>query len=264
MTSAHDFERQADWETEGTRRAVARYREIEFGTDGKPPADFASLPPGKALMRDVVKPLIAAITARQVELAADLTNPGGRKSADAWPFQVICPEKTAVITLMTAVRGVGRVESGGNHPSTIINIAKCIAASIRDQLHYDQWCQSERAANKVKPPKVDRLKALKMTYPNLDRRCWTKWARKLELAELGEWDELASIVMGANLVYLLAQVAPDRFTITTAKAAQGVQNVLTTTEEVRAIMADVRERAEVGRPALMPMLIPPLPWCYAA
>ena len=263
MTSAHDFERQADWETEGTRRAVARYREIEFGTDGKPPADFATLPPGKALMRGVLKPLIAAITARQVELAAALAS-AGRQPLDAWPLQVLCPEKAAVITLMTAVSTIGRSRPDGQGVHNVVSIAKTIAGTMRDQLHHDQWCQAERAANKATPPKVDRLKALKLTYPNLDRRCWTKWARKLDIAALGEWDEKTSITMGSNLISLLVLVAPDRFSITTQKADNGVRYILSTTPEVCAIMNDVRERAEVGRPALMPMLIPPLPWCYAA
>ena len=264
MTSAHDFERQADWEMEGTRRAVARYRELEYGIDGKPPKDAALLPPGRALMKGVVKPLIAAITARQAELAAALSS-AGRQPLDAWPLQVVCPEKAAVITLMTATRAVGgRMESNGLGTASVINIAESIAGAIKDQLQYDQWCETEREANKVTSPKVDRLKALSLTYPNLDRRCWSKWARKLDIAALGDWDKATAITMGSNLLSLLVLVAPDRFTIEARKAFAGVKYILKTTPEVRAIMCDVRERAEVCRPTLMPMLIPPLPWVYAA
>ena len=264
MTSVHDFDRQAKWEIEGTRRAAARYREIEFGVDGKPPADFTTLPPGKALIRGVVKPLVAAIKARQAELLLAAMAPG-RAPADAWPLQVVCPEKAAVITLMSAVRGVGgRKGDGTVKTASVLAVATSIAASIRDQLQYDQWCQTEKDANTAAPPKVDRLKALQIAYPNLDRRSWAKWARKLDLAALGDWDEATAITMGSNLIQLLVTTVPDRFAIVSLKAAFGVQYALTTTEEVRVVMADVRERAEVAWPAMMPMLIPPLPWAYAA
>ena len=263
MTDIHDLHRQAQWEMEGTRRAVARYREIEFGVDGKPPADPTTLPSGKALMKGVLKPLIASITDRQVELAETHTR-AGRPPIDAWPTLAICPEKAAVITLMSACRRVGGRNAGYDSHACIPIIAKSIAESIRDELHYEGWCQREQSANKAKPPKIDRVKALRLSYPNLDRRTWAKWVKKLDIAALGEWDEKTAITMGANLIHLLVTVAPDRFFITSRKIALGVQYVLSATPSVHEIMQDVAERAQVARPVHMPMLIPPLPWRYAA
>ena len=92
MTDIHDLHRQAQWEMEGTRRAVARYREIEFGIDGKPPADPTTLPSGKALMKGVLKPLIAAITARQVELAETHTR-AGRARLTLGPYKQFAPRR---------------------------------------------------------------------------------------------------------------------------------------------------------------------------
>ncbi len=263
QATIHEQAAQAAWELEGVRRSVERYREAAKA------ADPLTLAPGKALVRGVVTPLIAAIRGLQDASAEALSTPG-RQPEYAWPLQVIEPEKAAVIVLSVACRaGLRMVEkvAGNSLGGTLAAHAKEIAGALRDQLHYDRWVASERQLNKeaarsqVEGHK-DRLYALQKRYPTLDRRVWRKWAAKLELAALAEWDEKQAIVLGSALLRLLCDVAPDKFVIEERKTAVGVQYVLGVTEQVREVMNDVTQRAEVARPLLMPMICPPNPWQY--
>lgn len=261
----HELAEQADWEMEGTRRAVERYQ------DAEDTADAMSLPPGKALIRGIVSPLIARITTIR-DSAADTLSQGRRVQGHAWPLQEIDPKQAAVITLScactVATSGLSQdgTAQGAGVASSITLLAKRISGALRDQIEYEQWKaaetqrNAEAARSKVEGHK-DRLKALQLTYPNLDRRVWAKWRAKLELARQG-WTEAESIAVGTALVRSLVDVAPDRFLIAERPCNGGVQYFLDTTPEVREIMADVRERAEVARPLLMPMICPPIPWRY--
>lgn len=260
--SIHELAHQAEWEMEGTRRAVERYREAELV------ADPMSLAPGKALVRGVVGPLIAALIVKRDEAADALASAGGRPPLYAWSIQVVDLEKAAVIALNVAVRTLsGEHDHNGMKTASITSSAKVIAGALRDQLEYDRWVVAEEQRNaEAKRAKVekheDRLKALKLRYPNMDRRVWKKWAAKLELAAAADWNEEDAIQLGTMVLHLLCEVAPDRFTKSEKPTNGGVQYVLGVTEEVRQVMNDVRERAEVARPLLMPMLCPPLPWKY--
>ena len=263
----HELAHQAAWEMEGVRRAIVRYEEAEDE------ADPMTLPPGKALIRGVVGPLKAAIEAQRDEVADTLAAPG-RQPLWAWPLQVVDPAKAAVIVLNAAVTAVlvKQCSSAGAPMKTnsVTTTALRIAETLLDQLEYDRWCAAEEQRNaEAKRSKVadhqDRLRALKLRYPNLDRRVWSKWRAKLEIAATVEWSKEECLGLGTMLIALLCKVAPDRFVVEERVLRGGyTQYVLTPTESVLEVMRDVRERALVARPMLMPMLCPPIPWRYEA
>lgn len=260
--SIHDLHHQAQWEIEGTRRAVERYRDASLE------ADPMTLAPGKALIRGVVGPLIAAIEAAKVEATDALASPGGAPLW-AWPIQVINAPQAAVITLNVAVRCVsgGTLSKSGGVAAGVTASAKNIAGAIKDQLEYERWSAKQTQANAEAARSktldhADLLKALRLRYPSLDRNVWRRWRAKLELAGLAEWDERAAVGLGSMLIKLLVTTAPDRFVIRERPTNGGVQYVLGCTEAVMVVMNDVRERAEVARPMLMPMLVRPNPWRY--
>ena len=266
MTSIHDLADQAEWEMEGVRRAVVRYEEAE--ADALRAGEAMALPPGKALIKGVIGLLIARIVELQNE-ATDIAQANSRLKPHAWHIQVIDPTKAAVITLSAAcsatTRPSGAMGSGGSQDA-LPAVAKRISAGLRDQLEYDRWEAAEEQRNKeAKRSKVeghqDRLKALKLRYPDLSRRAWHRWRQKLELAR-ETWTELEEVAVGTALLKALADVAPDRFLIAERPINGGVQYFLDTTPAVREVMADVRERAMVSRPLLMPMICPPIPWRY--
>ena len=261
----HDLAEQAEWEMEGVRRAIARYEEAEAE------ADPMMLPPGKALIRGVVGPLAVRIEALRNGAIERARSPVGREPNYTWPLQLIGPKPAAVIVLSNACTATSSSRTGGgafgaSTGSSITLLAQRISAGLRDQIEYERWSAAEEQRNKeAKRSKAagheDRLRALKLTYPNLDRRVWARWRAKLELAR-EKWSEVESIAIGTALIRALVDVAHDRFVIAERPMNGGVQYFLDTTESVREVMSDVRERAMVARPLLMPMICPPIPWRY--
>jgi hypothetical protein len=287
LTSIHDLARQADWELEGVRRAIQRYREDTCRTwtdaEGKTHTkdlDPMTLPPGRALVRGVVKPLIEALKLKREEAAERMTASGkGRPPVWAAPVVALTStemlEKTAVITLNCAVRGVcsltSHLDVGGSF-ATVTACALRLSEALRDQLEYDRWSREEAAEDKAMAGDEDyksRLKALRYTYPNLNQRTWSKFCAKLEQARNGDtWDEDPKVktvrtAVGALLLHCLVEAAPTKFKLgQLPRRGGGFQTILEVTPEAREVLNDVRERSEVARPLLMPMIIPPLPWAY--
>lgn len=264
--SPTDVERQIAWEAEGVRRGVEAYNLAAADRDPM------LLAPGRALIRGVVGPLIERIDARKAELTASLGK-AGRSPSDAWPLLSIASDKAAVITLHAAVGGVTRAL---HRPAcgAVTKLAITIAEGISDQIAHDVWVEKQKDENKeaAKRAKLgpfvarhtDLLKAFELAHPNADRRAWAKWRAKLDLVDEGGWVEDVSVTvpLGAALIALLVEAAPDRFQVTSEPLSKGFQYMLTTTKEVGEMMADVHQRAGLARPRRLPMLIPPTPWAY--
>ena len=257
MIEAFDISRQVAWEMEGVRRAVARYREAEKS------ADPLSMPPGRRLLAEVCKPLIAGITAKQEEAKERIASKV-RQPLWLWPIQMVDAEKLAVLTLASALGSdVVALKKGVGIPTQ----AKDLASRIRDEVEHDRWVAEQEHANatakKLKSEgHTDLLRALKKTYPNLDRKSWARWRTKVEALREQPWEEGVAVSLGTCLFTILIEVAPTRFEMGSRPASGGVQYYLRCTQECRDTMADLTARAEVGRPQLMPMIIPPNPWRY--
>lgn len=287
MTSIHDLARQADWELEGVRKAIERYHADAArhwvdaaGVSHTQEVDPMTLSPGRALVRGVMKPLLASLRLKRAESLTALTaSRAGRPPIWAVPLQVLTDdlmlEKTAVITLNTAVRGVCSLTSHAEAGLGFSSITACswrLAEALRDQLEYDRWSREESEKDKEAAGQEgykSRLDALRYTYPNMDRRTWSKFCAKLEQARNGDtWDadpkvKTVRVAVGALLLHCLVEAAPGKFKLgQIARKGGGHQAVLEVTSEMQEVLNDVRERAEVARPLLMPMICEPLPWRY--
>lgn len=248
--SAYDLSRQARWETEGFTRAIRRYREAASHQD------LSALPPGVALLKRVVPLLTDAIRRAQNTAADALTQPG-RQPEWSWPIQLPDPERLAVITLTTCLGGVVRRGEGdglGSNPGAVVSLSRTIASAARMQIEYDRWAGES--------PDVE--ERLRKRYPAMSRRIWTRWRKKVEVTRCEPWSVGQQTALGAHLVFLLAQSAPDWFALETRGVAGGrTQRCLVPTVRTLDLMRDTEARAEVARPLLMPTLIPPLPWIYS-
>ena len=303
MTTIHDLAAQAEWEMEGVRRAVVRYEEAEAEADPMtlPPGKalvrsvVGPLAARISQLRDEAAD--SASTHGRPGGARTLTHTWPLQLVDPMKVAVIV---LSVACQATVSRGNGA--QGATQNSAIPMTAQRIAGALRDQVEYDQWEHEEAlrneeassgfqayakeelvairaahpkaplgslqklakaAARKGVPKHENRLKALQLRYPNLDRRVWAKWRAKLELARVS-WSEVESIAIGTALIRALVDVAPEKFVIAERPLSGGVQYFLDTTPEVREVMNDVRERAMVARPLLMPMICPPVAWSYDA
>jgi DNA-directed RNA polymerase len=257
---AFDLLAEARWEQEGTRRAARRYREAAAA------ADPSSLPSGQKLLREVVPPLIAKVTELQAQGAAIIASPGGTKAKWAWPIQLLDASTLAVITV---IQGMNAARGQGDVVSQTSAVSKEIAAAARDELNYRTWVTEQVAANKAAKEDQDwehrdLLKAFKSRYPQADRKTWRRWAKKLELMQAEAWDEETSVQLGATLLHALVEAAPTRFEIAATPMDKGrSKSYLRLSAETLELMKDIEARAEVARPRLMPMLIPPIPWAYS-
>jgi len=244
---------------EGTRRAVARYREAEAT------ANPLTLPPGRKVLRDVCKPLIKAITAAQAEAKAALGT-AVKPHLWSWPIQLVEADKMSVLVLSVAL---GNLQSGGSGRTLcLVDQARRIAVCVRDEVEYGRWQAAQDQANAEAKKRKDEdhhdlLKALKRTYPSLDRRTWAKWRAKVKALREEPWGAAVETALGCYLIALLVDAAPNHFVLKKRALIDGrTQLYLAPTDGCSEAMADIKARAEVSRPALMPMIIPPNPWRY--
>jgi len=264
QTSANDLARQASWELEGVRRAILRYREAAAAKNA------AELPPGRALLRELVGPLTAAIVAAQEQAAARIRGEehGGRIPEWVWPIQMVPAETLAVITLCAAMRAPVVSSCGTGRSGGLTTMAHQVCYAVRAQIELTRWEDEQRRKNiEAKKRKdgdhVDLLASLHRRYPDVSRAVWARWKRKVNAAQCEPWPEARATHFGTFLLKLLADTAPHRFSICT-RSLPGLRTELhlTLTPDTLELLNDRAARAEVARPMLMPMLIPPNPWRY--
>lgn len=265
LTSIHALHAQALWETEGTRRAVHRYREAALS---KEPHE---LPGGRRLLRECVPNLVTAIRLGQDE-AKGLLAAEGRTPLWAWPLMVCDAEEIAVITICTTLRSVGCAVTDGNRAGTAVATCTMIARVAQEQLGFGVWVEEQKKLNKIAKeakgdpeaePHKDLLAALRNRHPDIDRRTWAKWRRKLEITKADPWDKAVSLAFGGWLLEALERTSEGRIKVAQRPISGGrTEAYVALSAETEELLRDLESRAEVARPLRMPMLIPPIPWAY--
>jgi hypothetical protein len=244
------IEAEARWEVEGINRAVARYREA---AKHKTPAE---LPSGQALLRELVGPLSEAIRQAQAKAAEEHAS-AGRPAPHGWAIQLLEADQLAVITVATALRPD---RSGDAIPLT--NMASMIGSAVRLQVEFDRWVDAKDGT----PPdaSADRfLRKLLAKQPERATRLWPKWRRKVVETREAPWSASLRISLGCALLRLLVDTAPSRFSIDTRViTGNRTQAVLQVSDETLTELQQREARAEVARPLLLPMIVPPNEWKY--
>jgi DNA-directed RNA polymerase len=250
METGRSLTAQAEWEVEGTNRAIRRYR------DAATHKELHELPAGQQLMRELVPPLTAVIQQAQqdaVDLLLTRGAPGNR--TQSWALQLVPADVMAVITVARTLMSYG----GGEAPS-ITPLAISVASEVRAQVEYDRWLAGPEDGNN---PLDKHLRFLAQKRPEATPRAWRRWRAAVLPVREQRWAKSTKVLLGTTLLHLLASSAPHRFTIAMRHRPGGLtQLVLEMTEATLEEMTDRNTRAEVGRPMLMPMLIPPNPWQY--
>lgn len=279
--------RQARWERIGNDRAMKAVRESLEDAERKGAGHTTA--PAQALLRAIVPPLEAAITAAQAEARQILAAPG-RTPGWAWPIGLLSADKLAVITTTNALRAAmnsGRSKEGAE-TSGMTAAAEAVAQAVRDEIEFERWEAEQKERNKavsalkaktgqgdeaadatyqwVKEGHKDLLKALEATYPNVSRAVWARWRAKVQALREEKWSKAdTAIPLGEKLLHELSAVASDRITIAHRGISAGrTQITVELTEKAEEEMRDIKTRMEVARPRLMPMVIPPNPWRYEA
>lgn len=255
MTEAFDLTAEANWEVEGTRRAIAAYRRAASAM----PLD--ALPPGRKLLREIVPGLKVRIEAAQREAevlvkaraAASGGGNGAARRGGAWIMLLLPADILALLTTITVLRAAEPRgdPTAASLPSTIDELVK----AIRDEVEYRTWA--------AEPTHETLLKRLRKAYPNLNRGVWCRWRRKVEALRIEKWPRADCIHFGAQLIALLVETSEGRFVVDTRTLEGGrTQKYVRLSEECLQVLQDVSSRAEVARPRLMPMICAPIPWQY--
>jgi hypothetical protein len=266
MADIHDMARQVDWEMEGVRRATQRYQ------DAAKHADPLTLSPGQKMLREVAPKLIARIDAAKEEVIPERSRP------KPWVanLQTFPSEKLAIITLHTALQATGKQSEGrtssldGEARCTMAHEAKKLVAYIQAERARDAWVEKEKQNDKAAKARKDEahkslLKAFEKAVPTPNGHSWARWSKRVSAAAAEPIDEKMAILLGGALLGYLCEVAPEWFEIASRSLGGGQsQYFMRMTPLAKEMMTDLKERAEVARPRLMPMLIPPNKWKYAA
>lgn len=242
---AFTLKEEADWEVEGTRRAIQRYQEAAQQ------ADPTTLSPGRAFLRKVIPPLVRAIEQAKVDGEVEI----GKKGLHhpwVWLIQHLPADVLAVITATTALRDA---EPNADTPSqSAVRLARNLAGAIQDEIEYREWVKET--------DDVDLLARLKRRYPNVERHTWSQWRRQYHIQRSVEWTAKDGVDLGAHLLGLLVQAAPEYFMVVNVSVGAKTSITVCLTDLAKEMLRDLGSRAEVARPQLMPMLMPPLPWRY--
>lgn len=255
MTEAFDLTRQAAWEVAATERAVARYREAVATRDP------AELPPGRRVLAETVGPVADVLERRLDEVVR-----GGKGKPRPWQDALLLfdPDVVAFIAVATALRSSPLAQSRVGQ--TVLHFSKRVCAALRDQADHDRWLRETRKAAEEDPQARALLGRWKRLHPQADRRAWTRFAGRLEGARSARWSEPARVEVGGMLAQALAEGAPRWFEV--ARIGEDPREewrpvCVALTDHAVERMADVEARAEVSRPLMLPMIIPPNPWRYA-
>lgn len=254
LTDALDIAREAAWEVKAVNEAIKRYREAVLERDPH------ELPPGRRVLVTTVGPVSDVIRARQDALA----RAEGRPQPWVAPFLTFDPDVLAVISVATALRAR---EQDGAVGQTMPAFAKAVCAALRDQSDHDRFVREQKAEARANPETGgEQLRRFRRLFPAGDRRAWTRFASRVEGARTAAWPAVMRMQMGAELAHNLATGAPEWFEV--AQAGTGPLThrplcLLLTSSAVEKL-AEAEVRAEVARPLLLPMIIPPNPWRYVA
>lgn len=255
MTTTLDLEREARWETAAVERAVARYREFSATRDP------SELPPGRRVLAETVGPVSARISAMLDEAAT-----GSKGAPPGWhaPLLLFEPDVTAFVAVSTALRSSPVEQSRVGQTLPIYSRRVC--AVLRDQADHDRFVRESRKAGKQGDTEAGALlRRWERCNPQADRRAWGRFAARLEGARSAKWAEEIRYEIGGALARALAEAAGDWFEV--GRVGLGPEqrrpmHILLTPHAVER-MLEVEARAEIARPILLPMLIPPNPWRYA-
>lgn len=272
--SVLDIARQSAWEVRSVERAIARFREAAEARDPN------ELPAGRKALLETVRPVIASMQDLQAR-AATSSAEGGKPGDWEAPILAFSPEVLAVVAVSCALHV--KEAPGSRIGQVLSRFSNRVARSLVDQLDHDRFVAAQQEAQReaIRLAKRDGvqeaelrdiredalLRMFQRQNPKADRRAWRRFATRIEAARSAPWDEPTRHKIGGALAGALTAGAPEWFELVTLRQSGigGTQTVfyLLLTPHAVERMADATVRAEVARPMMLPMIVPPNPWRYA-
>jgi DNA-directed RNA polymerase len=269
-----DLKDEVKWEREAVERGVKRYRDSLFDEreDGSVvPVGAADTRPGMAIMRDCMRPLVAAIREAQAEAIEGLGSSAKQGRPQIWWYPILClgAEKIAFIVLKTVLSAPHRESktSGHNLPAarTRLALAREIGRHIQTEREFEMWRDQEnKLAKEQKRPNYWYM--LRNFAPQVDERAFKKFSKQSGQYVRMEWSLTLRVHIGTRLLALLIEQGGGWFEQvyvlrrSTGGRRFGQEARICLTQKAYDWMEDRHGFNEEQRPWLLPMLVQPLDW----
>lgn len=239
-------QRQLELEAECVAMGEMRYngdRPLPWKDEGATKEE-ASLPPGKRLLTDSIKPVAQAI---EDFLVAAHSGAAGRKHSAVKYLMNIQPEQAAYLTGRIAI-------NCASERKPLQTCAILVGRAIEDHLNLDNLAQAEKGLYRKVMEQV--AKATTVSHRNGVLRHVQKKYLKDKLV----WNDKERLLLGSKLLELFEQETGliQRVMHTEGRARTIIR--IEFTEEAAAFLSEAHKRCALLSPIHLPMVAPPRPW----
>lgn len=250
MLTADLLERQRAIESESVELGRERYRKerpMPWRDESAGADEEANLPPGRHLLRQIVRPTADAIRAA---LKASSQGQAGRSFKAVSMLTLMEPEAVAYLTARCAINAAAK--RMGMAP-----LSGHVAEALRDHLNYD-------AIRKNEPAFYRSLMNANKKAGNYGRTWRTKIRRAMKAVErlLVSWTPNDKLQIGSKCLELLVSAVPDLFEIVREPNPITFRDelVFRPTAKLTDWLERMHARCELLSPLYLPMVVPPKPW----
>jgi DNA-directed RNA polymerase len=244
------IERQQALESEAADLGADRYqraRPMPWRDEASKGEEEANLPPGKHLLRMIVKPT-AEVIAHTIDEASKGAAGRGHKAMSL--LILVKPDVVAYITARCAVNAVAKRFS-------MQQLATMVAEAVRDEVNYE-------AIRKKEPGFYRSIMRANRKAGNYSKTWRTKVHRAMKAVEqmLVTWPKGDKIAIGTRLLEMLVSAVPDLFEIVQEPNPMTRRDewLFRPTEKTLAWLEKQHSRCSLLNPMHMPMVVPPKPW----
>lgn len=234
--SRHDL--QYELESLAIEMGIARYREA-MATE-----DTTSLPPGQALVKAAMGPMIQALGGWKEETRAGLAS---RNAGVFYMVDGVSSEAAAWVTAHAALSLL-------HERPPLARLALAVAQNLEASVNLDALCAAQPALAKKVQAKVAKMDALR------NKMVFIRRGAELADVKVIQWDDAARLRLGTLLLELFAQ-STGLVTIELG-AFKGVKSglVVRPTESCRKWLEEAHARCELLSPLRLPMVCRPRTW----
>jgi DNA-directed RNA polymerase len=260
-----DIKAEVLWEQESVDRGVKRYRDslLDERENGEVvPVGIDETQPGMMILKECLKPLIAAVREAQADAVEGLGGSNGRPQIWWYPILCLSAEKMAFITIKSVL--AAPLVTGRIHARTRLSLSIEIGRHIQVEREFEKWKEREnKMAKQERRPNYWYM--LRNFAPQVDERAFKKFAAQSGQYERLDWSRALRIHIGTRLLALAVEHGggwfEERYVLKKARGQRaGKEARIGLTPTAYEWLEARHEFNELQRPWLLPMLVQPLDW----
>ncbi len=240
-------QREAAWVQTGVERFKKHCAETDHVT-------------GTAAGRAIMRAAHESLTARLDERRKEATERRDAMADTLLPaLAMVGSTHLAAITVHVAIKMCWLFKASDRREmskANILNSAMSLGEAVEHDVRFRAWAKEQREP--AEKAALARLKEHMTDSP----RTWRKRAIRLREIADDEWTDEQRILVGVELLAMLAEAAPETFEAPVVKFGSRTMRLLKLTDEATKALVTVSEVAAVAHPKIGLMLVKPRPWAY--